>query len=184
MSIAAWTERLAANPKTGSRAHSPNGAGPLPDEEDHYSLIGVPYGATYAEITAAYRRAMKRAHPDRQRPEARAAAEELARRLNAAYAILSDPLQRRAYDRTIQQQVIQDQIMRRYVGGFQTFEETPGPARAHLRREPTAAERRARLQADRQASLTLVFVALALTVLILFLVVFGALLGSAFDALR
>ena len=65
---------------------------------------------------------MKRVHPDRQRPERRAASEDLARRLNAAYTTLSDPIKRQAYDRTIRQQVIQDQIMRRYVGGFQTFD--------------------------------------------------------------
>jgi curved DNA-binding protein CbpA len=175
---------LAANPETGYRDVAPNGAAPHPDHEDHYTLLGVPYGATHAEITRAWRRAMKRAHPDRHRPDARAAAEELARRLNAAYAVLSDPLQRRAYDRTIQQQAIQDQIMRRYVGGFQTFDETPGPARAHLRREPTAAERRERLAADRQASLTLVIVAVGLTALILAVLVFGALLGSVLDVAR
>jgi DnaJ-class molecular chaperone len=177
---------LAANPETGYRASSPNGAGPDPDQEDHYALIGVPYSATHAEITRAYRRAMKLAHPDRQRPERRAAAEDLARRLNAAYAVLSDPVKRQAYDRTIQQQVIQDQIMRQYVGGFHTFDgQSPsGPARPEFRREPTAAERRERVRADRQASMTLVFVAVALTVLIVVLVLFGSVLGSVFDVVR
>ena len=47
--------------------------------------------------------------------------------------------------------------MRRYVGGFQTFDESPGSA-AYQRREPTAAERRERAEADRQASLTFVVV--------------------------
>jgi curved DNA-binding protein CbpA len=111
---------LAATSQTGPRASSPNGAGPDPDEEDHYALLGVPFTASHAEITRAYRRAMKRAHPDRQRPERRAAFDELARRLNAAYATLSDPIKRQAYDRTIRQQVIQDQIMQRYVGGRRT----------------------------------------------------------------
>ena len=104
----AWIQRLAANPETGFHGSSPNGAGPDPDQEDHYSLLGVPFTATHAEITRAYRRAMKRVHPDRQRPERRLASEDLARRLNAAYAILADPLKRQAYDRTIRQQVIQD----------------------------------------------------------------------------
>ncbi|MGH2618890.1 MAG: J domain-containing protein, partial [Thermomicrobiales bacterium] len=80
---------MAANPETGFRGTSPNGAGADPDEEDHYSLLGVPFTATHAEITRAYRRAIKRAHPDRQRPERREAAEEFARRLNAAYTMLS-----------------------------------------------------------------------------------------------
>ena len=50
---------------------NPNGAGTDPDQEDHYSLLGVPFTATHAEITRAYRQAMKRAHPDRQLPERR-----------------------------------------------------------------------------------------------------------------
>ena len=125
---------MAANPETGFRGSSPNGAGADPDQEDHYSLLGVPFTATHAEITRAYRRAMKRVHPDRQLPERRSASQDLARRLNAAYTILADPLKRQAYDRTIRQQVIQDQIMRRYVGGFQTYDESPGPARAYQRR--------------------------------------------------
>src|SRR5215203_6386995 len=152
----AWIQRLAANPETGFQGSSPNGAGTDPDQEDHYSLLGVPFTATHAEITRAYRRAMKRVHPDRQLPERRLASEELARRLNAAYTILSDPLKRQAYDRTIRQQVIQDQIMNRYVGGFQTFDEPRDPATTHWRREPTESERRERVAADRQAMITLV----------------------------
>lgn len=175
---------MAANPETGFQGSSPNGAGADPDQEDHYSLLGVPFTATHAEITRAYRRAMKRAHPDRQLPEHRLASEDLARRLNAAYAILTDPLKRQAYDRTIRQQVIQDQIMRRYVGGFQTFDETPGPARAHHRRETTAAERRERAEADRQASMTLVVVAVGVTVLILVSLLIGSLVFSVIEAVR
>jgi DnaJ domain len=179
-----WIRRLAANPETGFRGSNPNGAGTDPDQDDHYSLLGVPFTATHAEITRAYRRAMKRVHPDRQRPERRLAAEDLARRLNAAYTILADPLKRQAYDRTIRQQVIQDQIMRRYVGGFQTFDESPGPSRAHHRREPTAAERRERSEADRQASMTLVVVAVGVTALILASLLIGSLVFSLIEAAR
>jgi curved DNA-binding protein CbpA len=179
-----WNQRLAANPETGFRGSNPNGAGTDPDQDDHYSLLGVPFTATHAEITRAYRRAMKRVHPDRQLPERRLASENLARRLNAAYTILSDPLKRQAYDRTIRQQVIQDQIMRRYVGGFQTFDESPGPARAHHRREPTAAERRERSAADRQASMTLVVVAVGVTALIRAFLLIGSLLFSLIEAAR
>ncbi len=140
--------------------------------------------ASHAEITRAYRRAMKRAHPDRQRPERRATSEALARRLNAAYAILSDPLKRQAYDRTIRQQVIQDQIMRQYVGGFHPLDDVPGPARTHERREPTAAERRERISADRQASLTLLLTAAGVTAIIVASLLFGAFFGSLLDVVR
>jgi hypothetical protein len=173
---------LAATPETGFRGQSPNGAEADPDEENHYALLGVPFTANHADITRAYRRAMKRAHPDRQHPERRAAFEDLARRLNAAYAVLSDPLKRHAYDRTIRQQVIQDQIMRRYVGGFQSFGDAAGPGRVHLRREPTAAERRARVAAERQASLTLVVVAVGVTMLFLLGLLVLSLFGSVLQA--
>jgi hypothetical protein len=74
--------------------------------------------------------------------------------------------------------------MRRYVGGFQTFDETPGPARAHHRRETTAAERRERAEADRQASMTLVVVAVGGTVLILVSLLIGSLVLSVIEAVR
>jgi DnaJ-class molecular chaperone len=175
---------LAANPETGYQGRNPNGAGPDPDQEDHYSLLGVPFTATHAEITRAYRRVMKRMHPDRQLPEHREAYEELARRLNAAYATLADPLKRQAYDRTIRQQVIQDQIMNRYVGGFQTFDERSGPAAGRGWREPTETERRERRAADQQASLTLVLVAVGVTALILLLLLIGSFFGSLLNAVR
>ena len=110
------------------------------------------------------------------------ASEELARRLNAAYTILSDPLKRQAYDRTIRQEVIQDQIMQRYVGGFQTFDTRAAPRFQHP--EPTAAERRERATTNRQASFTLVLYAVAVTVIILVALVVGSLLGSALQAVR
>jgi DnaJ-class molecular chaperone len=158
-----------------------NGADP--DNEDHYSLLGVSFTATHAEITRAYRQAMKRAHPDRALRERRTEAELLSRRLNAAYAELSDPIKRQAYDRTIRQQVIQDQIMRQYVGGFQNFD-LQGPAREHQRREPTATEQRDRQQADRRASLSLVLVAVGVTAVFLAAVLIGGLLGSLLEAIR
>lgn len=176
-------QRLSGNPETGFRGSNPNGAGTDPDQEDHYSLLGVSFTATHAEITRAYRRAMKSAHPDRQMPQHREAYEALARQLNAAYAILSDPIKRQAYDRTIQQQVIQDQIMNRYVGGFQNFDQRSGRP-APQRREPTETERQERIAADRQASMTLVYAAVGVTVLILAALLIGSLLSSLLNAVR
>jgi curved DNA-binding protein CbpA len=137
--------------------------------------------ATNAEITQAYRRAIKRAHPDRQTPERRAAAEETARRLNAAYTVLSDPIKRQAYDRTIRQQVIQDQIMRQYVGGFYTGGGAPSYP-AMERREPTPAERRERIEADRRAWLLLIGFAAVFAVAIIVVLIVSALFGSLFAA--
>jgi curved DNA-binding protein CbpA len=59
---------------------------------DHYQLLQVRRDASPEVISAAYRRLMKDAHPDRGGDA------ERARRLNAAYATLSDPAARRSYD--------------------------------------------------------------------------------------
>lgn len=150
-------------------------------EEDYYTLLGVTFSATHAEITRGYRAAMKQVHPDRQPASRRARAEEYARLLNEAYRVLSDPLQRQAYDRTIQQQVIQDQIMRRYVGGFDTSGAMPGPTVP--RREPTETERRERLDADRRAWTLLIVVAVAVAALIIAAVIFGSIVSAMIDSL-
>jgi curved DNA-binding protein CbpA len=184
---------LAANPEPGRRGGAGPTAGPAaptdPDADNYYQLLGVPYTATGAEITRAYRAAMKRVHPDRQRadrPEgARAAAEEQAKRLNRAYATLSKPIRRQAYDRTIRGQVVQDQIMSRYVGGFYVPQANGhDPFAHHLRRERTAAERRERAEADRDALVSLVVVFGGVTLAVLAALILWAaaraLLGAAF----
>ncbi len=153
---------------------------PGPAAADHYQVLGVPYAASGAEIARAYRAAMKRIHPDRQPaggdPRGRAAAEEAARRLNLAYATLSKPLARQAYDRTIRGAIVQDQIMSRYVGGFHVPQAngTGGadPLAPPPRRAPTASERRERRRADRDAlvSLVAVFAGMALLLVLLLLI--------------
>ena len=62
---------------------------------DHYRLLQVRRDASAEVIAAAYRRLMRDAHPDRGGDA------ELARRLNGAYEVLSDPSRLRAYDRTL-----------------------------------------------------------------------------------
>lgn len=179
---------MAANPDPGRRAGAgPSVAAPDADAENYYRLLGVPYTATAADITRAYRAAMKRIHPDRQRAERRAAAEEEAKRLNRAYATLSKPLRRQAYDRTIRADLVQDQLMGRYVGGFYVPQDGPttGAARrAGRRRQPTAAERRERARADRGAMVSLIVafagITLALVVALLLWATARALLGAAF----
>ena len=175
---------MASNQESRFGGSTSSGATADPDAEDYYSLLGVSFTASHAEITRAYRQAMKRAHPDRQRPERRSGAEHYARRLNAAYATLSDPIKRQAYDRTIRQQVIQDQIMRRYVGGFQTIDDVAGPSHFYQRREPTEDERRERIEADRQASMTLVLVAVGVTALFVIAILVSSVLGALLQAAR
>ncbi|MFG2374872.1 J domain-containing protein [Streptomyces sp. NPDC048504] len=63
------------------------------DEPDFYGVLGIPAGATRAEIVRAFRRRALTHHPDRGGD---AKAFQDARR---AYETLSDPVRRKAYDR-------------------------------------------------------------------------------------
>ena len=64
----------------------------MPIITDHYAVLGIPRTATPDEIKHAYRHEAKLAHPD---AGGSAVAME---RINAAYAILSDPASRHEYD--------------------------------------------------------------------------------------
>jgi hypothetical protein len=133
-----------------------------PDAANHYELLGVRVEATSAEITRAYREAMKRFHPDRVAPEYRPAAESICKDLNRAYDTLSNPVKRVAYDRTIRQDVVQDQIMRRYTGMG-----GPPPVQQHapgLKREPTAFERSDHRRSERSAIVSLFAIFVIVTV--------------------
>jgi curved DNA-binding protein CbpA len=151
-----------------------------PDELDYYQLLGVSYAATHAEITRAYRTAIKRIHPDRQTPAARAEAEERAKQLNRAFTTLSKPELRRHYDQRIRSQIIQDQIMSRYVGGFGI----PGAGSddSVLRRTPTVAEQKDKALAHRGALWSIVLVFGGITLAVLGALVLWAVAGAIWDA--
>jgi DNA-binding response OmpR family regulator len=82
---------------------------PGPDEDreavsrqmrDYYAVLQVQPGADREVIEAAYRRLMKKHHPDLDGDDPQRIAEHLARAraLNEAYSVLRDPEQRRRYD--------------------------------------------------------------------------------------
>lgn len=177
---------------SGRTAHDhrpPNGASASSSTtfatgETLYQLLGVPYTASPAAITRAYRQAMKRVHPDRARPERRAAMEELARQFNAAYATLNDPAKRRTYDESIRAQAVQEQIMGRYVSGFGG----PGmgaddPFAQALRREKSSFERREKARADRSAVITIMATFGGAAAAIIAVILLLAALGWAFGAI-
>jgi curved DNA-binding protein CbpA len=61
---------------------------------DYYAILEVSPSATTAEIKRSYRRLARLHHPDLNQD----ALDTHIKRLNAAYAVLRDPLKRAAYD--------------------------------------------------------------------------------------
>ena len=64
--------------------------------KDYYAILGVGREATAEEIKKAYRRLARRYHPDVSKEKD---ATERMKEVNEAYAVLSDPERRAAYDR-------------------------------------------------------------------------------------
>ena len=65
----------------------------------HYEDLGLPAGASGEEIREAYLNLVRRLHPDlTSEPSLKRFSENQLRRVNRAYAVLSDPDRRRRYD--------------------------------------------------------------------------------------
>lgn len=67
------------------------------EKQDYYELLGVNRGAEEGEIKKAYRKLAMKYHPDRNSNDKEA--EEKFKEIQKAYAVLSDPQKRAAYDR-------------------------------------------------------------------------------------
>jgi molecular chaperone DnaJ len=66
-------------------------------KRDYYDVLGVPRSADEAQLKQAYRKLALQHHPDRSPDDPEA--EERFKEASEAYAVLSDPEKRRAYDR-------------------------------------------------------------------------------------
>lgn len=69
----------------------------MTQDTDYYLLLEVSEHASAEAVKGAYRRLARRYHPDQNRGDA--TAEEMFKMLQEAYAVLSDPARRQAYDR-------------------------------------------------------------------------------------
>ncbi len=65
-------------------------------QRDYYEVLGVPKDASSDDLKASFRRLARQYHPDVNKE---ADAEERFKEINEAYAVLSDPDRRSAYDR-------------------------------------------------------------------------------------
>ncbi|MGC8814717.1 MAG: DnaJ domain-containing protein [bacterium] len=65
---------------------------------DYYEILGVSKNATEKELKEAYRRLVRKYHPDLN-PNNREEAEKIFREINEAYEVLSDPEKRKLYDK-------------------------------------------------------------------------------------
>lgn len=63
---------------------------------DYYEMLGVSKTAAEEEIKKAYRAKALQYHPDKN--QGNAAAEEMFKKINEAYSVLSDPAKRAQYD--------------------------------------------------------------------------------------
>jgi molecular chaperone DnaJ len=68
----------------------------LTDSKGYYATFGVSEKASYKEIRHAYRRLARKYHPDRN---SSAFAEEMIKKINAAFEVLSDETKRSQYNR-------------------------------------------------------------------------------------
>ena len=143
---------------------------------NYYEILDVPYTATKGEITRAYRQLMRSAHPDKfTEAGQRRRAEERAKLLNAAYAVLSRTEIRREYDTIIRSNAVNDVLFQRYTGNVSGQQRMANYARRQASPEMARAQRRAHRSA---LTYFLVFIALFVITLIVILVV-GSLAAAA-----
>ncbi|MDI3339602.1 MAG: J domain-containing protein [Sphaerobacter sp.] len=148
-------------------------------EINYYEVLNVPYTATRAEITRAYRTLMRAVHPDRAATaQERAKAEERAKLLNAAYAVLGKPEVRRDYDAAIRHRAIADALMQRYTGNV------PGRPSPVMTRPPVSPQMvRAQRRASRSALLHFVVITVLFVAALVAVVLLASLLPQAVQAL-
>ena len=69
----------------------------MSDSKGYYIILGVPEKASYHQIKHSYRKLARKYHPDRNRS---AQAEDMIKKINAAFEVLADEQKRADYDKT------------------------------------------------------------------------------------
>lgn len=145
---------------------------------NYYEILDVSYSASGAEIARAYRNLMRYAHPDRHAgKQERARAEERAKMLNAAYAVLGKPDVRREYDQAIKKQAVSDAIFQQYTGNI------PGHHAAHraARRPVDPQIVRDQGRANRSAFLQIMLFAALCALTVIVLIIAASLIVQGLD---
>lgn len=149
---------------------------------DYYAILEIARTASAAEITRSYRRLMRHSHPDRfTDPVEQHRAEERAKDLNAAYAVLSRPALRREYDQATRGRVTTATMCARYATPRSTNPRrapTYTQQRSSVRRPPAPsvpAQKTSFAQATRQILGT--FLAVAIGIMLTILVIAAAVEG-------
>lgn len=70
----------------------------MANKKDYYEVLGVPKGASDADIKKAYRKLAREHHPDMVKDDEKHHAEARFKEINEAYQVLSDPEKKKMYD--------------------------------------------------------------------------------------
>ena len=92
-----WRDLFSSQPSPGPQHFAWKEA--PPPAPSLYDVLEVSPRASAEVIKAAYRALIEKYHPDKHPESLRLRAEERARQLNAAYAVLGNPQRRSEYDR-------------------------------------------------------------------------------------
>lgn len=105
------------------------------DQLDYYTLLGVPRDADLAVVRRAFRKFAQKYHPDRfagAPPDKLERAHQIYRRGSEGFEVLSDPITRTAYDKTLARGLLRLTAEERDSAHAQAQQRDEGPApRSH-----------------------------------------------------
>lgn len=93
--------------------------------ETLYDILEVSRKASKEIIEKAYKTLAKKYHPDVQSAEDKANAEEMMKKINHAYDVLSDDERRREYDRRLEEQEAQKEQGERISNNYNSYTNNP-----------------------------------------------------------